>query len=71
MIVKIQRVLNNPGAPALIYDHKRTMQFTVEEAALPEPIKAALSDQPKVYWHMIVRENGNIKFKNRAGDQEW
>jgi hypothetical protein len=73
MIVKIQRALFPPGAPALIYSQSRDFMTEMPLGALPPDVRAALDKSPKVYWNAARHpgRRGPLLFRTQAEPQEW
>lgn len=71
IIVKVQKALFPPGAPALIYDQKKALKRFEPFQRLPEEIRTILADASRVYWLVTVQPDGDLAWHGQAPHQEW
>ncbi len=67
VIVKVQRPINSPDGPALIYDERRT--HTVQ-CSLPSVAKRKMGDELKAFF-WAHRKGQGWQIEDRAPWQEW
>lgn len=69
-IVKIQRPMQPPDGPWLVYDQRRKMMQTMPQSALPPKVIRAMGDDLKGYFNATCG-GGALVIGHRVAEQDW
>lgn len=67
MIIKVQLALNDPNAPALVYNEDRSYEVHVP---VTEPLEAMMRGRPKVFFHALMLHD-ELLITQEAPWQDW
>lgn len=70
MIVKVQKPLNVPDGPWLVYGENREHMEHYREQDLPEHVRKTLITRPKAYFE-ATRSNDRWSIGKRVDAQSW